>query len=144
MRRDLRYFEVPGQFAGRYRPVRVHPHEKGLAAYALDEYGLRFFRVMATGDSVPHEAVWSLIRQTSQRPLQLVSGRRDDACGFLVCELPHAGHPAAYPVPPRLSYRAKLTIAALQSLLADLAADPAGSAADVIRFIERRIDQLRT
>jgi hypothetical protein len=145
MRRDFRYFELPGIFARRYRPVRVHAHEKGLAAYALDEYGLRFFRVMATGASVPHEANWSIVPQSAERPaLQIVNGRRDDACGFLVCEVPHAGDAAAYPVPPRLSHRAKVTIAALQSLLADLTADPAGSAADVIAVIERRIDQFRT
>ncbi|HLJ95417.1 MAG TPA: hypothetical protein VKU02_19730 [Gemmataceae bacterium] len=141
--RDFRHFELPGIFARRYRPVRVHAHEKGLAAYALDEYGLRFFRVLATGASVPHEAVWSILRQPNGA-LQILTGRRDDACGFLVCEVPHAGDAAAYPVPPRLSYRAKVTIAALQSLLVDLTADPAGSAADVIAVIERRIDQLRT
>ena len=145
MRRDFRHFELPGAFARRYRPVRVHSHEKGLAAYALDEYGLRFFRIMATGASVPHEAVWSIVRQSAERPpLQIVNGRRHDACGFLVCEVPHAGDAAAYPVPPRLSSRVKVTIATLQSLLADLTAHRDGSAADVIRVIERRIDQLRT
>jgi hypothetical protein len=143
MQRDFRHFELPGKFVGRYRPVRVHAHEKGLAAYALDEYGLRFFRVMATGAYVPPEAIWTINRQPSEHfALQLVNGRPSDACGFVVCEVPYVGDATAYPVPPRLSYRTKVTIAALQSLLADLAADPAG--ADVIATIERRIEQLRT
>jgi hypothetical protein len=143
---DFRQFEVSALFAQRYRPVRVHPHEKGLAAFLLDEYGLRFFRIMATATPVPPEAIWSLIRNAAECPtLHLVSGRSDDACGYLICEVPHApADPAAYPVPPRLSYRAKVAIAALQTLLVDLAEDPASSAADVIGFIERRIEQLRT
>ena len=146
MRRDFRHFELPGAFARRYSPLRLNAHEKGLAAFVLDDYGLRFFRIMATGNAVPLEAVWSLIRNPAERPgLNIVSGRRDNACGFLICEVPHAsGDPAAYPVPPRLSYRAKVTIAALQSLIADLANHPASSTADVIGFIERRIQQLRT
>jgi hypothetical protein len=147
MQRDFRRFELPGPFAKRYRPVRVHSHEKGLAAYVLDDYGLRFFRVMATGSPVPQEAVWSLIRRPVEPPvLQLVPGRREDAPGYVVCQAAHAsGDPVVYPVPARLSYRAKVTIAALQALLRDLADDPAGSAAaEAIGFIERRIDQLRT
>ncbi len=146
MRRDLRQFELPGPFARRYRPVRVHTHEKGLAAFVLDEYGLRFFRIMATATQVPPEAVWSVTRQDAgSLALQIESGRRPDACGYLVCEVPHAADAAAYPVSPQLSYRAKVTIAALQSLLADLSDDPAGIvAAEVIGFIERRIDRLRT
>jgi hypothetical protein len=140
MRRDFRHFELPGPLARRYRPVRVHPHEKGLVAFLLDEYGLRFFRIMATGSAIPQEAVWSLVRPPVElAALHLVSGRREDALGYVVCEVAHAsGHPAAFPVPARLSYRAKVTIAALQALLSDLADDPAGSAtADVIGFIEQ-------
>ncbi len=146
MQRDLRYFDLPGQFARRYRPVRVHPHEKGLAAFVLDEYGLGFFGMMATATRVPPEAIWSIVRHAGGTPpLQLVFGRHEAAAGYIVCEVPHAsGDAAAYPVPPRLSFRAKVTIAAFQSLLADLAAIPAGSAPDVISVIERRIDQLRT
>jgi hypothetical protein len=146
MQRDLRHYELPSRFAQRYRPVRVHAHEKGLAAFALDEYGLRFFRIMATRNPVPHEAVWSLIRPTAARPaMQLISGRHEDASAYFVCEIPHASaDPAAYPVPRRLSYRAKVMIATLQALMHDLADDPARSAdADLIGFIERRIDQLR-
>jgi hypothetical protein len=147
MQHDFRRFDLPGPFARQYRPVRVHPHEKGLAAFVLDDYGLRFFRIMATRSPVAQEAVWSLVHHPVESPaLQLVSGRREDASGYLVCEVPHAsGDPAAYPVPRRLSYRAKVTIAALQGLLHDLADDPAGPARhELAGFIERRIDQLRT
>jgi len=146
MRRDFRHFELPEAFARHYRPVRVHSHEKGLAAFVLDEYGLRFFRIMATRAAVPKEAVWSLIRRTAKHPtLQLVSGRRDNAAGYLVCEIPcDPADPVSFPVPRRLSYRAKVTIAALQTLLHDLADHPAGPAvADVIGIIEQRIEQLR-
>jgi hypothetical protein len=146
MRRDLRHFELPEPFARHYRPVRVHSHEKGLAAFVLDEYGLRFFRIMATRTTVPPEAVWSLIPHAASRPaLQLVSGRRDDAAGYLVCEVPcDAADPVSYPVPRRLSYRAKVAIAALQTLLHDLADRPAGpAAADVIGIIKRHIEQFR-
>jgi hypothetical protein len=144
---DFRHNELPARFAERYRPVRVHPHEKGLAAFALDEYGLRFFRIMATGTAVPTQAIWSLVRHPVEcAAVQLVSGRREDALGYVVCEVPHASaDPAAYPVPRRLTYRAKVTIAALQALLRDLADDPAAcAAAEVIRFVEHRIDQLKT
>src|SRR5258708_36187334 len=61
MQRDFRHYELPGPFARRFRPVRVHLHENGLAAFLLDEYGLRFFSIMATGSAVSQEAVWSLI-----------------------------------------------------------------------------------
>ena len=144
MRRDLRHYELPSRFAQRYRPVRVHAHEKGLAAFALDEYGLRFFRIMATASPVPAQAIWSIVRDPTDRSvMQLVAGRHEDTLGYVVCEVPHtAADPETYPVPRRLTYRAKVTIATLQALLHDLADDPAASAADVIGFIERRIDQL--
>ncbi len=147
MRRDLRHFELPSQFARHYRPVRVHRHERGLAAFALDEYGLRFFRIMATATTVPHEAIWSLVQNTAGTPsLQLVFGRHAGAAGYVVCEVPHvSGETSAYPIPPRLSHRAKVSIAALQALLADLSNDPTISAvADVTGFIERRIEHLRS
>jgi hypothetical protein len=146
MRRDLRHYELPSRFAQRYRPVRVHAHEKGLAAFALDEYSLRFFRIMATGAPVSAQAIWSLVRDPEDSAaVQLVSGRREGTLGYVVCEVAHASaDPAAYSVPRRLTYRAKVMIADLQALVRDLADDPAGSAnADVIGFIERRIDQLR-
>jgi hypothetical protein len=146
-RRDLRHFELPGLFARHYRPVRVHPHEMGLAAFVLDEYGLRFFRIMATATPVPETAIWSLVPNPAGRPaLHIVSSRLEDACGYLVCEVPHASaDQAAYAVPPRLSYRAKVTITALQFLVSDLTDHPSNlAAADVIAFIERRIEQLRT
>ena len=146
MSRDLRHCQLPAPFAERYRPVRVHPHEKGLAAFALDEYGLRFFLTMATGTPVPSQAIWSLVPYPADcAAVQLVSGRGEGALGYVVCEVPRGStDPAAYPVPRRLTYRAKVTIAALQALLHDLADDPAGSAAEVIRFVERRIEQLKT
>jgi hypothetical protein len=146
MTRGLRHYELPSRFAERYRPVRVHQHEHGLAAFALDEYGLRFFRMMATGATVPPQAIWSLSRHSAESTLvQLVSGRHADAIGYVVCERPHVyADPAVHPVPRRLSYRAKVTIAALQSLLSDLTDEPGASAAEVVRFVERRIDQLRT
>ncbi len=129
MRRDLRYFELPGPFARQHRPVRVHPHEKGLAAYVLDEYALKFFRIMATASQVPEDAVWSLVRTEVVRSgLQIVSGRQENASGFLVCDVPRQSHDrASYPVPPSLSVRAKAAIAALQSLACDLMADRAPS-----------------
>ena len=144
MRRDLRHYELPSRFARRYRPVRVHADEKGLATFALDEYGLRFFRIMATGTAVPAQAIWSIVRNTADETgMQLAIGRRDESLGYVVCEVLYASaDPATYPVPRRLTYRAKVTIAALQALLHDLANDPAGTDADVIGFIERRIDQL--
>ncbi|MGA2253506.1 MAG: hypothetical protein ABSG53_02500 [Thermoguttaceae bacterium] len=144
MQRDLRHYELPSRFAQRYRPVRVHAHEKGLAAFALDEYGLRFFRIMATGSPVPAQAIWSIVRDTANETgMQLAIGRREESLGYVVCEVLYSSaDPATYPVPRRLSYRAKVTIATLQALLHDLADDPAHSAADVIGVIERRIDQL--
>jgi hypothetical protein len=144
MRRDLRQYELPSRFARRYRPVRVHTHEKGLAAFALDEYGLRFFRIMATGSEVPAQAVWSIVRNTADEAgMQLAIGRHDESLGYVICEVLHAAaDPVAFSVPRRLTYHAKVTIAALQALLHDLANDPAGTDADVIGFIERRIDQL--
>jgi hypothetical protein len=143
---DIRHYELPSRFADRYRPVRVHPRERGLAAFALDEYGLRFFSIMATGASVPNEAIWSLVHRPAECPaVQLAAGRRENALGYVVCELPHAStDPATYPVARRLTYRAKVTIAALRSLVSDLADQPAGSTADVLRFIEHRIDKLKT
>jgi hypothetical protein len=147
MRRDFRHFELPAAFARMCRPVRVHLHEKGLAAFVLDDYGIRFFRLMATATPVPTEAIWSLVGHVAgTRCLQLVFGRHQDAAGYVVCEVPHAsGDAATYTVPPRLSYRAKVTIAALQNLLSDLSNDPAVSAvADVTGIIERRIEQLRS
>ena len=147
MRRDLRHYELPVRVRPQYRPVRVHAHEKGLAAFALDEYGLRFFRIMATGTPVPRASDLEPCPSPGRRRCRADSsaGRHEDALGYVVCEVPHASaDPAAYPVPRRLTYRAKVTIAALQALLCDLADDPAGSAAaDVIGFIERRIDQLK-
>jgi hypothetical protein len=144
MPRDFRHYELPSRFAQRYRPVRAHAHEKGLAAFALDEYGLRFFRSMATGNSVPAQAIWSIVRNAANGTgMQLAIGRHDESLGYVVCEFPcDSSDPATYPVPRRLTYRAKVTIATLQALLHDLPNDPAGSAADVIGFIERRIDQL--
>ena len=144
MQRDLRHYELPSRFAQRYRPVRVHAHEKGLAAFALDEYGLRFFRIMATGSPVPAQAIWSIVRDTANETgMQLAIGRREESLGYVVCEVLYSSaDPATYPVPRRLSYRAKVTIATLQALLHDLADDPAHSAADVIGVIERRIDQV--
>jgi hypothetical protein len=146
MQRELRHYELPSLFARRFRPVRVHVHEKGLAAFALDEYGLRFFRIMATGSPVHAQAIWSIVRNTADETgVQLVIGRHDEPLGYVVCEnLYDSADPATYPLPRRQTYRAKVTIAALQALLHDLADDPAGTDADVIDFIERRIEQLTT
>jgi hypothetical protein len=144
MRRDLRNFELPGAFAQRYRPVRVHPQERGLAAFVLDEYGLRFFRLMATGAPVLDGAIWSIVQQAQSASIQLLPRRCRHALAYVVCELPNASaEPTPYPIPRRLTFRAKVTIAALQSLLNDLAHHPAESAGDVTALIEHRIDQLR-
>jgi hypothetical protein len=144
MPRNLRHYELPSRFAQRYRPVRVHSHEKGLAAFALDEYGLRFFRIMATGSPVHAQAIWSIVRNTADETgMQLAIGRRDESLGYVVCEnLYAADNPATYSVPRRQTYRAKVTIATLQALLRDLADNPAETDADVLGFIQRRIDQL--
>jgi hypothetical protein len=147
MPHDFRRFEMPGTFARRYNPVRVHPDEQGLAAFVLDEYGLRFFRIMVTGCPVPAQAIWSIVRRAADcAALHLVAGRHDDSRGYVVCDVPYtSGDVAAYLVPRRLTFRAKVTIAALQALLHDLPGDAAASAdRNVIDFIERRIDQLRT
>jgi hypothetical protein len=145
LRLDLRRYDLPPRFAARYRPVKLHVRERGLEAFVLDEYGLAFYRRMTTADAVPEGAVWSVVTSGATTSLRLIPGRCGDAIGYLVCEV--VAEPAVmenYPVPNRLSYRAKVSIATLRRLLADLqACDQLRPSGEMVRFIEDRIDQLR-
>jgi len=140
MTRSLHQYELPARFLERYRPVKAHPHEKGLPAWLFDAYGLSFYQTMTTAAAIPAEAVWSVTGQEGRGGLHLAPGVADDAIGYVLAQrCPAEDAPEAYPLPVRLGYRARVSVQALQRLRHDIAqAD--GIAAEVLTLIDRRIN----
>jgi hypothetical protein len=130
-------YELPTRFLERFRPVKTQGREKGLPAYLFDAYGLTFYRQGATAGAIPAEAIWSLIR--TDAGLRLVHGMLHDATAYVIAQsCPADGDPAAYALPVRLGYRAKVAVQALQRLRQDI--DDLPDAAQLVALIDRRID----
>ena len=141
----LHRYELPRLFIERFRPVKIHPREKGLPQYLFDAYGLRFYRHMPTAGIVPAEAVWSVTLLEGHSGLGIVHGLVEDVAGYVVAQtFPRKDDPHCYPLPIRLGYRARISVQALQRLRDDLAQSPIlPNADDVIALIEQRIDAYR-
>jgi hypothetical protein len=137
----LHRYELPARFLDRFRPVKAHPREKGLAAYVFDAYGLRFYQAMPTAGALPAGAVWSVIAD-GQGVLRLTHGVSDDALGYAVAQrLPGEEDVRSYPLALRLGTRAKVAVQVLQRLRSDLAHSQALADADpILALIDQRID----
>jgi hypothetical protein len=141
MTRRLHQYELPARFLERYRPVKAHPHEKGLPTYLFDAYGLSFYQTMTTAAVIPAEAVWSVARQEGRGGLRLAPGYAAAAIGYVLAQrCPADDAPEAYPLPVLLGYRARVSVQALQRLRHDLAQADGLAAAQVLTLIDRRID----
>ncbi len=147
---DLLRYVLPQPFLDRYRPVRAHRHEPRLAGYFFDLHAARFYMRLATVERVPPEAVWTVCRLAVGRttPPYLVNGffERDAAAlGFVIGQAPlPPGAPREIPLVRRLSYKAKVTLRALESLSAELRELQGGSASpEILAFIEAKIARLK-
>jgi hypothetical protein len=132
--------ELPARFLERFRPVKADGRQKGLAAYLFDANGLAFYRQMTTAAALPDGAVWSVVRPP-EGALQLAHGQDAAALGYVVAQaVPGDGDAITYPLPLRLSYRAKVAVQALRQLRGDLTrSDGQDHAADILAVIDRRI-----
>lgn len=136
-------YEFPTHFLERFRPVKADAKAKGLAAYVFDTCGLRFYRQMTTGDTMPAGAVWSVISSQDGAGLQLAHGLAYAALGYVVAQVvPGEQDPQCYPLPVRLGYRAKISTQAMKRLLDELAtAERLTVPPEIMAFIEQRIEQ---
>ena len=145
MTADLARYVLPARFIEAYRPVKSHPHEKGLAGYFFNPNAARFFIRMATVDPVLPEAVWTVLAPDAA-PFRVVSSRRDElAVGHVICQVPFAaGEDLEFPLVRPLTYRARLRISTLQGLLDDLRqAGQLATGGETAAFIQRRIEELK-
>jgi hypothetical protein len=145
MKNTLSRYVLPSRFIERYRPVKSHPHEKRLAGYFFDPNAARFFIRMATVEAVPAEAVWTVLVPNAASA-RIVSGQRDElAVGYVICQVPFAaGDDFEFPLVRPLTYRARLRIRTLESLLDDLRqAGQLAAGGEIAAFIQRRIEELK-
>ena len=147
MIRHLANCLLPASFIRRFRPVKSHPHEKALGGHFFDANAVRFFIGMATADAVSPDAVWTVAPPPAGSGLcRVVNGQREQiALGYVICQVPFAaGEHLEFEVCRKLTYRARVRLATLQSLLADLhqAGQPA-TGSDLAAFIQRRIEEFK-
>ena len=144
---NLAKYVLPSRSIERYRPVKSHPHEKALGGHFFDPNAARFYIRMATVDPVPPEAIWTVLPSApGTRQIGIVSGLREEAAlGYVICQVPFAaGEHLEFPLARQLTYRARLRIITLQSLLDDLHhAGQLATAGDIAAFIQHRIEELK-